>query len=200
MAEERSAVAVTQIERKKKKRERKRKKRTDEPNFEMPGVYKLTLTNETQKFMNLIVGEHVTSEKPWKYVGKDMFIDHMDMHEETTEFGEHKPLIMDYPRAKILVGYVPDESSEQDEFYLCLTVKAEDAVAEIIEKQRKEQEAKLQYAVCKTARPWHGMGMEQEVNEAIPRKSRPLMEVEVNSFEMERFCFVGNARNFFAWT
>lgn len=170
---------MTQIERKKKKRERRRKKHANEINFEMPGIFKLILSNETQKFMNLIVGENVTSEKPWKYVGKDMFMDHMDMNEETTEFLEHKPLIVDYPRSKILVGYVPDESSEQDEFYLCLTEKAEDAVAEIIEKQRKEQEAKLQYAVSKTARPWKGMGMESEVDEGIPRKNRPLMEVEV---------------------
>lgn len=181
MADERPET-VTQVERKRKRREKKRKKHTDEASFEMPGVYKLVLTNDTQKFMNLIVGEHVTSEKPWKYVGKDMFMDHMDMHEETTEFLEHKPLIVDYPRGKILVGYVPDESSEQDEFYLCLTEKAEDAVAEIIERQRKEQEAKLQYAVCKTARPWKGMGTDMEVDEGIPRKNRPLLEVEVYGY------------------
>lgn len=181
MAEERSTIAipVSQVERKKKRREKKRKKREDEPNFEIPGVFKLTLTSETQKFMGLIVGESVTSEKPWKYVGKDMFMDHMDMHEEDTEFLEHKQLIIDYPRTKLLVGYVPDESSEVDEFYLCLTEKAEDAVAEIIEKQARQQEARLQYAVFKTARPWRGMGMDKEVDESIPRNNRPLYEVEV---------------------
>lgn len=175
-------IAVSQMEKKRKKRERKRRKRDGEPNFEIPGVFKLTLSHATQKFMGLVVGENVTSEKPWKYVGKDMFMDHMDMHEEDTEFLEHKAFIVDYPRNKLLVGYVPDESSEQDEFYFCFTEKAEDAVAEIIEKLARQQEARLQYAVCKTARPWKGMGTHKEVDEGIPRKSRPLIEVEVRLF------------------
>lgn len=176
-----TSPVTTQVERKRKKRDKKQRKKQaeNEPNYEIPGVFKLVLSHNTQKFMNLIVGEQVTSEKPWKYLGKDMFVDHMDMHEEETEFSEYKHMILDYPRDKLLIGYVPDESSTNDEFYLCLTTKAEDAVAAIIDKQQKQQEAKLRNAVYKIARPWKGLGTDKDVDENIPRKNRPLMEVEV---------------------
>lgn len=52
-------------------------------------------------------------------------------------------------------GYIADETQEtEEEFYMCVTEAATDAVEKIIEKLRHEQEDRLYYQLYKDVHPW----------------------------------------------
>ncbi|KAL1491054.1 hypothetical protein ABEB36_011707 [Hypothenemus hampei] len=136
-------------------RRRKRKKKRKKNLFDIPGVRKIVMSELTQKIIECVVGEHVTSESPWKYVKKEIVQDNLELHEESSEFLPIRAEILAYPRAKILIGYISDDTQEKDdEFYICVTEEATDAVQKIIEKLRQEQEDRLQYQLIKDIHPW----------------------------------------------
>lgn len=181
-----TAVGQDDLEKKKKKHPRSGKKKRQVQQraadlFEIPGVKKLAISPETQEFLGCIVGEHVTGEKPWKYIPKDAIEDHLDLHEEDSEFLQVKDYVIPFPKDEILVGYVPDEAREYDEFYICVTPVAQEKVEAIIDSLQKEMEARLHNAINKTLRPWVSLGSEIEVEDEIIRNNRPLYEVEIES-------------------
>lgn len=149
-------------------------------NFDIPGVSRLVLSEKTQKDMTCLVGEDVTSEKPWKFIKKEMIEDHMEMN-ENSEFLSIRLDIITYPRQEILIGYAPDETREYDEFYIVLAENAEDKIKDVIEKIREEQEMKLARAIHKKVRRWRGFGSEKEIEEYTDRTNRALIEVEVET-------------------
>ncbi|XP_023311099.1 LOW QUALITY PROTEIN: WD repeat-containing protein 63 [Anoplophora glabripennis] len=162
---------------KRKKRRRRRQKEL----FTIQGVVKVVLSELAQKIIGCVVGVDVTTENPWTYVDKELVQDNLELHEESSEFLPIKKEVLAFPRPKILIGYVPDESRDYDEFYICVTEKATDEVTAIIEKMRKEQEERLNNAINKTVKQWVTQGCEGEVEEAIMKNNRPLIEVEVET-------------------
>ncbi|GJQ72753.1 hypothetical protein Trydic_g1407 [Trypoxylus dichotomus] len=163
-----------------RRRQRHEKKESLSFDFNMPGVSRLTLSEKTQKDMGCLVGEDVTSEKPWKFIRKEIFEDHMEMY-ENSEFLAIRLDLITYPRQEILIGYAPDETREYDEFYIVLAEAAEDKIKEIIEKIRLEHEARLARAIHKRVRFWRTLGSEREINEYTEQSNRPLLEVEMET-------------------
>lgn len=151
------------------------------PNFDIPGVVKLIISSVTQSRVGLMVGEDVTSENPWRYLPKEAIDDDLELHEETSEFLSIKPELLEYQTQQILVGYIPDEEREYDEFYICLTQSATEAVEEIIEKIREEREERLKNTVEKYTKVWKTLGSEEEVDNEIIKNNRPLYEVEIET-------------------
>lgn len=149
-------------------------------NFDMPGVLRIVLGEKTQKDIGCLVGEDVTSEKPWKFIKKEMFEDHIEMNEES-EFLTIRLDLITYPRQDILIGYAPDETREYDEFYVVLAETAEEKIKEVIQKIKEEQEAKLSRAINKKIRRWKGFGSEAEIEEYTEKSNRPLIEVEMEA-------------------
>ncbi|XP_050310085.1 dynein axonemal intermediate chain 3 [Anthonomus grandis grandis] len=163
-------------------RRRRRRKKKKRNLFDIPGVRKIVLSELTQKIIECVVGENVTSESPWKYVKKELVQDNLELHEESSEFLPLRAEILAYPRNTILIGYIADETQDKDdEFYICVTEEATNVVSQIIEKLRQEQEDRLYYQLYKDIHPWQSMGTEEEVDEAIVKNNRPLIEVEVES-------------------
>ncbi|KAI4459749.1 dynein intermediate chain [Holotrichia oblita] len=149
-------------------------------NFDMPGVLRIILSEKTQKDMGCLVGEDVTSEKPWKFIKKEMFEDHMEMN-EASEFLSIRLDLITYPKLEILIGYAPDETRDYDEFYVVLAETAEEKIKEVIQKIREEQEHKLARAINKKVRRWRTLGSEAEIEEYTEKSNRPLIEVEMEA-------------------
>ncbi|KAF7283490.1 hypothetical protein GWI33_000388 [Rhynchophorus ferrugineus] len=138
------------------KRRKKRKKKKHKEIFNIPGVRKIVMSELTQKIIECVVGEDVTSENPWKYVRKELVQDNLELHEESSEFLPIRREILAYPRPELLVGYIADETKDTEDefFYICVTEEATDIVNGIIEKLRQEQEDRLYYQLYKDIHPW----------------------------------------------
>lgn len=167
--------------RSKSKHRKKHKEKAWKPNFDIPGVVKLVISPVTQSRIGLMVGEEVTSENPWKYIAKEVFEDDLELREDNSEFFPIKTEILEYQTQQILVGYIPDESREYDEFYICVTQAATDAVLEIIDRMKQEQEERLKNTIEKCTKFWQTCGSEEEVNNEIIKNNRALYEVEIES-------------------
>ncbi|CAG9820637.1 unnamed protein product [Phaedon cochleariae] len=163
------------------KKRKKRKKLKHKDIFDIPGVRKLTLSELAQKIIGCVAGEHVTAESPWMYVNKEKIQDNLELHEESSEFLPLKKELIEYPRRDVLIGYIPDESREYEEFYICVTEEATETVKNIIEKMKEEQEERLYNTVNKSIKKWFSQGTEEEVDESIIKNNRALLEVEVES-------------------
>ncbi|KAG5900087.1 hypothetical protein JTB14_016057 [Gonioctena quinquepunctata] len=162
------------------KKKRKRKKKQKDL-FNINGVRRLRLSDLAQKIIGCVAGDHVTAESPWMYVDKEKLQDNLELHEESSEFLPLKKEIIDFPRHQFLIGYIPDESRDFEEFYICVTEDATDTVKDIIQKMQSDQEQRLFNTVNKTVKEWFPQGAGEEVDEAIVKNSRPLIEVEVES-------------------
>ncbi|XP_030747574.1 WD repeat-containing protein 63 [Sitophilus oryzae] len=164
------------------KRRRKKRKKRQKDLFSIPGVRKIVMSELTQKIIECVVGEHVTSENPWKFVKKELVQDNLELHEESSEFLPVRREISVFPRPEILIGYIADETKDTaDEFYICVTEEATDIVHAIIEKIKQDQEERLYYQLYKDIHGWNAMGTEEEVEEMIIKNTRPLIEVEVET-------------------
>ncbi|RZC37985.1 WD repeat-containing protein 63, partial [Asbolus verrucosus] len=164
-----------------KKRKRRKSDRKFKPNFNIPGVHKIVLNENTQNAISCIAGDNVTAEKPWIYVDKDLIQENLESRTETSEFLPLKREIMEFPGTEMLMGYIPDESKDYDEFFICVTEEATRAVNEIVEKLRRIQEERLQNAIHKKIKRWKNLGSDKEVDECAIKYNRNLIEVEIES-------------------
>lgn len=163
------------------RRRRRRKDRAFIPDFNIPGVYKLVLSDLTQESIGCIAGDTVTAEKPWLNVDKEAILEHVENFPDSSEFMFLKNRIGEFPGDEILMGYIPDESKEVDEFYICITEEAQKAVNEIVEKLTKLQEDRLKNAIHRKIKRWKTHGSEKEIEETQIKYNRSLIEVEIES-------------------
>jgi WD40 repeat protein len=163
------------------RRRRRRKDRRFEPNFDIPGVRKLVLEEFTQNSIGCVAGDTVTAERPWTNIEKEVIVDHLDLHADSSEFLPIKNEVMEYPGNEFLIGYIPDESRDFDEFYICLTEEATETVNEIIDKLKRIQEERLKNAIHRKIKRWKPLGSDKEVEEGIVKDHRSLIEVEIES-------------------
>ncbi|KAL3269608.1 hypothetical protein HHI36_008673 [Cryptolaemus montrouzieri] len=164
-----------------KTKEKRKRRRKEIEISRIPGVRRITLSELSQKIINCVVGEHVTSERPWIYVKKELIEDNLELHDESSEFLPIRSEISAYPRKEILIGFISEEAGDLDEFYICVTEAATDAVQTLITEQQAKQEERLQNSINKIIKIWNTLGSEAEINETIPRKNRALLEVEIES-------------------
>ncbi|KAF2880134.1 hypothetical protein ILUMI_26045 [Ignelater luminosus] len=148
---------------------------------DIPGVRTIVISTVIQNVLGCIVGTHVTSENPWKFVSKEALTDNLELHEESSEFLPIKNEILTYPLDQMLLVYVPSESSQVDEFHVCTTVKATDVAIEVMNTTLQQREERLNNAVFKTPGEWISLGSELEVEELQEKNYRPLLEVELES-------------------
>ncbi|VEN44432.1 unnamed protein product [Callosobruchus maculatus] len=163
------------------RRRRKKKKQRHRDIMSVEGVRKIILSELAQKIIGCVAGENVTSENPWMMVRKELIQDNIELHEESSEFLPIRNEILAYPRPELLIGYIPDDRYDYDEFYICVTEQALATVNDIISKIKAEQEGRLYNAINKKIKMWVSQGSEVEVDEEIVKNSRALIEVEVES-------------------
>ncbi|XP_053604138.1 dynein axonemal intermediate chain 3 [Plodia interpunctella] len=151
------------------------------PKYDVEGVYTLILGEETQIQIEMVIGNHISSQYPWKSVSKDKIMETIDIGGELSEFFVLKQQIEEYPEDEILLGYIADESKDVDEFYVCCTIEARDHCKQQSDKFIKRQEKKLEKKVQKKPRPWKSLGSEIEITELLPVNTRALMEMEIKA-------------------
>ncbi|XP_028171488.1 dynein axonemal intermediate chain 3 [Ostrinia nubilalis] len=151
------------------------------PKYEVEGVYKVILGEETQIQIEMVIGTHVNAQYPWKNISKAKIMETIDIGGELSEFFPLKAQIESYTGDEILMGYMVDESKDVDEFYVCCTTEARDHCKQQSDRFIKRQEKKLEKAVQKKPRPWKSLGSEVEITELIPVNTRPLMEMEIKA-------------------
>ncbi|KAH9643328.1 hypothetical protein HF086_012998 [Spodoptera exigua] len=151
------------------------------PKYQVEGVCVLTLSEETQLQIDLVVGVQVNAQYPWKTVEKSKLQESIELGGELSEFFPLRKEIEEYPEDEILMGYIVDESKDTDEFYICCTIEARDHCKQQSDKFIRRQEKKLQKAIQKKPRPWTSLGSESEIIEQEPINTRNLMEVEIKA-------------------
>lgn len=166
---------------KKRKHRKKTEKKTQFNYCNIPGVHKLVLSELTQRAVGCIAGQNATVEKPWISIDKEAIQEDIELHSESSEFLPIKTEVQDYAGAEILLGYVPDESRDYDEFYVCTTTEACDTAKEIIAKIQKIQDDRLNNAINRKIKTWAPLGSDREVEENMVKLHRPLFEVEIES-------------------
>ncbi|KAJ1526712.1 hypothetical protein ONE63_008292 [Megalurothrips usitatus] len=146
----------------------------------VPGVMRVTLSPDTQHHLCCVVGKDVTAESPWVFVDKSLIDDNMDLHSESTDFLPVREDISDFKTPKVLLGY--DALADADnQFYICVTETAQNAVVQILQQMQEDQQKWLQNALEKPAKPWKSLGSEQEVDLFTVKESRPLMQMQIET-------------------
>lgn len=151
------------------------------PKYEVEGVEKLVLGEETQLQVEIVVGSNVNAQYPWKLVETEKVLAAIDASGESSEFFPLKEALEAYEEREMLIGYIPDESKDVDKFYVCLTKEAKEHCQQQSEKFIRRQEKKLEKSLQRKARPWISSGSEFEIYELVPVNKRPLIEVEVKA-------------------
>lgn len=151
------------------------------PKYEVEGVYKVILGEETQIQIEMVIGTHINAQYPWKSISKAKIMETIDIGGELSEFFPLKQHIEAYTDEEILLGYIVDESKDVDEFYVCCTTEARDHCKQQSDRFIKRQEKKLEKAVQKKPRPWKSLGSDKELTALIPVNTRPLMEMEIKA-------------------
>ncbi|XP_022825509.1 WD repeat-containing protein 63-like [Spodoptera litura] len=151
------------------------------PNYDVPGVYKVTLGDETQHQIEMAIGFQINAQYPWKMVSKAKIMENINVGVELSEFYTIREHIEDYPEEELLMGYIVDESKNIDEFYVCCTTEARDHCSQQSQKFIRRQEKKLEKAVQKKPRPWVSLGSEAEISELEVVNTRNLMELEIKA-------------------
>ncbi|CAF4813187.1 unnamed protein product [Pieris macdunnoughi] len=149
------------------------------PKYDVEGVYKIALGEDTQIQIEMVIGTHVNAQYPWKSISKSKLMETIDLGGELSELFPLKAQLEAYPGEEVLMGYISDESKDVDEFYVCCTIEAKDHCKQQSDRFIKRQEKKLEKAVQKKPRPWKSLGSEVEIKELLPINARPLLEMEI---------------------
>ncbi|KAK4882056.1 hypothetical protein RN001_005375 [Aquatica leii] len=146
--------------------------------FLVPGVEKLILSKQTQKDLGCVVDNMVTTDNPWTRVSKANILNSIKSNPDS-EFVKMESAITELQDEEILVIYVPNRETEEEEFFICLTVEANATVSNIINQIIAEREALLDNIVSKTARMWKSQGSDIEVLNMMNNNNRSLLEIEL---------------------
>ncbi|CAH0555903.1 unnamed protein product [Brassicogethes aeneus] len=168
---------LTMINSENMKKTKRKKSKTKINNYAgIEGVEKIVLPDDVQKLLMCEVGEQVSVQEPWAYVQKQTVMDNL-LTTENSVFLPYKVELENYETDKILLGYIPDETDDIDEFYMCLTAESVIKTAAIAKKHRDEQRQKLQDIVCKTPGEWTSLGSDINTN----KNNRALLEVLIET-------------------
>ncbi|CAH0605630.1 unnamed protein product [Chrysodeixis includens] len=151
------------------------------PKYDVEGVYTVTLSEETQIFIDAVIGVNVNCQFPWIYVKKAKIMESIELEGELSDFFSLNEQLQQYAEDDILMGYIVDESKDTAEFYICLTIESRDHCKQQSDRFIKRQQKKLEKAVQKKPRPWISLGSEAEIMELRPVNTRTLMELEIKA-------------------
>ncbi|VVC98434.1 unnamed protein product [Leptidea sinapis] len=162
------------------------------PKYDVDGVHKVILGEETQLQIEMVIGTHVNAQYPWKLVSKAKIMETIEMGGEISEFYPIKEYLEVFPGEEIFMGYIVDETKNVDEFYVCCTIDAMNHCKQQSDRFIKRQEKKLEKSVQKKPRPWKSLGSDKELKALIPINKRPLQEVEIKikypkAYQPEKF-------------
>jgi hypothetical protein len=126
-----------------------------------------------------VIDENVTTEFPWINVNKELIMDNLDLHSESSDFLPIMDKIKSNSDQQILLSYAPTALDHND-FYVCLTPESRAVALKYIENHRLVQQQLVISTVEKIPKPWEHLGSADVIRESFVKKSRPLYEIEVS--------------------
>lgn len=149
--------------------------------YEIDGVRVLPLSAITQKVIGCVIGDDISAENPWKYIRKELIMDNIDLHEESSEFLTFHKEIQAYPSRLLLIGWIPGGSDKFDLFYIVYTLEAREIIEKMIQEDKLATKKRLHRAINKHLGYWNSYGSEAEVDESLIRNFRPLHEIIIET-------------------
>lgn len=95
--------------------------------------------------------------------------------------------LQDFKSTTILLGYSALADAD-NQFYICVTETAQNAVVEILQQMQEDQQKWLQNALEKPSKAWVSLGSEHEVDLFTVKQSRPLVSLSIVGFKIFYYC------------
>ncbi|GLG98867.1 Uncharacterized protein GBIM_05438, partial [Gryllus bimaculatus] len=152
------------------------KMKTDEMDIE--GVVRLILSVGTQSFVGFVIQRKITPEVSWTRIAKELLENHIALHGESSEFFEAQEHIKNFSGPELMIACSATLETE-NQFYLCVTERAERILKGILMRKKLQLERELENTIHKKARTWKSYGSEKDVDDEIVKVTRPLVEKEI---------------------
>uniref|UniRef100_A0A182SVJ6 Uncharacterized protein n=1 Tax=Anopheles maculatus TaxID=74869 RepID=A0A182SVJ6_9DIPT len=169
-----------------------------------PKCSRLVISPDLQAELGMEIGTAVSVEHPWKEIKKEMLEDHLPGKTKVQRQLKDKLKDME-PGKLILVGYLPDQSTEEEDLFAVFTDNRETREArELIRRLELVERLSAAAAMRKKPRRWQSRGSEQDVENFIPLKRTNVVNVEsqsiysaqrVGAFRRFQLRTVGDARD-----
>ncbi|XP_041765570.1 dynein intermediate chain 3, axonemal-like [Anopheles merus] len=146
-----------------------------------PKCSRLVISPDLQAELGMEIGTAVSVEHPWKEIKKEMLEDQLPGKTKVQRQLKDKLKDME-PGRMILVGYLPDQSTEEEDLFAVFTDHKETREArELIRRLELVERLSAAAAMRKKARRWQTRGSEQDVENFIPLKRTNVVNVESQS-------------------
>uniref|UniRef100_A0A182LUZ1 WD repeat-containing protein 63 n=1 Tax=Anopheles culicifacies TaxID=139723 RepID=A0A182LUZ1_9DIPT len=146
-----------------------------------PKCSRLVISPDLQAELGMEIGTTVSVEHPWKEIKKEMLEDHLPGKTKVQRQLKDKLKDME-PGKLILVGYLPDQSTEEEDLFAVFTDNRETREArELIRRLELVERLSAAAAMRKKPRRWQSRGSEQDVENFIPQKRTNVVNVESQS-------------------
>ncbi|XP_050089021.1 dynein axonemal intermediate chain 3 [Anopheles aquasalis] len=146
-----------------------------------PKCSRLVISPDLQAELGMEVGTSVSVEHPWREIKKELLEDHLPG--KTKGQRQLKDRLKELePGRLILVGYLPDHGTDDDDLFAVFTDAHEIRDArELIRRLELTERLRAAAAMRKRARRWVSRGSEREVECFIPLRRTNVVNVESQS-------------------
>ncbi|XP_053678743.1 dynein axonemal intermediate chain 3-like [Anopheles nili] len=146
-----------------------------------PKCSRLVISPDLQAELGMEIGTAISVEHPWKEIKKELLEDHLPGKSKGQRQLKDKLKDMESGRL-VLVGYLPDQSTEEEDLFTVFTDNRETREArELIRRLELVERLSAGAAMRKKPRRWQSRGSEPEVESFIPRQRANVVNVESQS-------------------
>ncbi|XP_035784344.1 WD repeat-containing protein 63-like [Anopheles albimanus] len=152
-----------------------------------PKCARLVISPDLQAELGMEVGSSVSVEHPWREIKKELLEDHLPGKTKVQRQLKDRLKELE-PGRLILVGYLPEQGTDDDDLFVVFTDAAEMRDArELIRRLELTERLRAAAAMRKHARRWVSRGSEREVECFIPLRRTNVVNVESQSiFAVQR--------------
>uniref|UniRef100_A0A182YQU8 WD repeat-containing protein 63 n=1 Tax=Anopheles stephensi TaxID=30069 RepID=A0A182YQU8_ANOST len=149
----------------------------------LPNTTQVMLSSQLQALLGIVLGKNITDEHPWKEIKKETFQNYLSSGVQTTDAKLQEFLQRLEPGSSLLIEYLPDQSTAQeDAFLVYLDVAEINEASEIVRKLELFQRLKLNLLTEKRPRQkWNPQGAELEIEKWTRIPSEPNVDTEAQS-------------------
>uniref|UniRef100_A0A182QVK8 WD repeat-containing protein 63 n=1 Tax=Anopheles farauti TaxID=69004 RepID=A0A182QVK8_9DIPT len=146
-----------------------------------PKCSRLVISPDLQAELGMEIGTAVSVEHPWKEIKKEILEDHLPGKTKVQRQLKDKLKEMESGKL-ILVGYLPDQSTEEEDLFAVFTdIRETREARELIRRLELVERLSAAAAMRKKPRRWQSRGSEQHVECFIPQMRTNVVNVESQS-------------------
>ncbi|XP_055638319.1 dynein axonemal intermediate chain 3 isoform X2 [Toxorhynchites rutilus septentrionalis] len=155
-----------------------------------PKTTRLVISPDLQAEIGMEIGKAVSVEHPWKEIKKEVLEDHIP--DKTKEQKQLKDKLKELnPGKLILVGYLPELSTEEDTFVVFVDDRETKEASDLIRRIEVLERHKARGVLKKRPRKWQDQGSHAKVLSFIPVQRTNIVNLETQSiFPVKRCSYV----------